>query len=168
MPNLDRLASLSKRAKEIKVIVQPGGGQEGTGGGSHAAHAAHAAHTETAASSPAPSAATPSSSATHNFASPEANARPAHGHGDATTAHAAALSAAPGGDLAPILGDIRDALHAVATELRLARLAKAPTQTTEHPAADPIGSAADLADLRAQLDIQTEQLQAILAALKAK
>lgn len=30
MPSLDKLASLSKRMKETKIVVQPGGGQDGT------------------------------------------------------------------------------------------------------------------------------------------
>src|SRR5262245_56551207 len=135
MPNFDRLASLSKKMKDVRVVVSPGGGQEGTDGSTDAA-------TVTAAPSSLPAASLPA----------DAPAKPAAAAGPAS-------ASAPGTN-GEVLGEIRDVLRELVTEIRAAR-------TGGLPLSGGVPNVA-LDDVRAQLEMQGEQLAEILAVLKKK
>lgn len=154
MPSLDKLASLSRRMKETSIVVQPGGGQEGTEDGQ--AMAATASSSETQRSTERQPL-----SADHSVRGSSHYQNSSNGQMasmDTSSLEAATLS-------------VRDAVHAVASEIRLLRTeGKTGGGATGADLASLESRMALLTDevssLREQLEVQAIQLAEILKLLR--
>ncbi len=138
MPNLDRLSSFSKKLKETKVVVQPGGGQDGTGDDV---------------------AAEVNSAERSGSTSQTASAPPIQVE---TTASAILPT---GGDGVVVLGEIRDALRELTREVAAIRRDGLPGAGGGGEAASILGQ--QVGELRDHLQTQGVQLAEVLRLLRA-
>ena len=154
MPSLDKLASLSRRMKETSIVVQPGGGQEGTEEG----QAMAAANAVADSQRPTERLSQTMDNGTR-ASTPVLNS----GHVAAQSTNTASLEAAT--------LSVRDAVHSVASEIRLLRTeGKAGGGPTGGELASLESRMALLTDevssLREQLEVQAIQLAEILKLLR--
>jgi hypothetical protein len=144
MPSLDKLASLSRRMKETNIKVSAGGGQDGTDDS--------ATVTESANSEPV------QVSLTRSHAnSPASNG--SHNSDHAVPLNTASLEAA-------MLG-VRDAVHSVASEIRLLRTDR-PSATAGSLAAQPSGELSELAAVESRMALLTDEVTALREQLEVQ